>query len=123
MRILLADDQKKVCSALQLLLGLEPGVEIVGETAEARHLLQQVEQTLPDVILLDWELPGFSPNGLLHRLHALFPGLKVIALSGRPEARQAALEAGVDAFVSKCDPPDRLLAALRTASKAVQLGA
>jgi CheY-like chemotaxis protein len=36
----------------------------------------------------------------------------VIALSGRPEARQAALEAGVDDFVSKVDPPNRLLAAI-----------
>jgi DNA-binding NarL/FixJ family response regulator len=36
----------------------------------------------------------------------------VIALSGRPEARQAALAAGANDFVSKSDPPDRLLAAI-----------
>jgi CheY-like chemotaxis protein len=38
----------------------------------------------------------------------------VIALSGRPEARQAALLAGADSFVSKADPPDRLLVAIDT---------
>jgi DNA-binding NarL/FixJ family response regulator len=50
----------------------------------------------------------------------------VIALSGRPEARRAALDAGVDAFVSKGDPPERLLsmleAALQTASRDGSVG-
>lgn len=114
MRVLLADDQAKVRSALSLLLGQEPGMDVVGETADMEHLMTQVKETRPDLILLDWELPGSTPNSLLQALRAFFPGVKVIALSGRPEARQAALAAGVDAFVSKGDPPERLLTALHT---------
>ena len=64
------------------------------------------------LVLLDWELPGLEADGLLPTLRELCPRLKVIALSGRPEARHAALDAGVDAFVSKGDPPERLLAAV-----------
>jgi DNA-binding NarL/FixJ family response regulator len=45
-------------------------------------------------------------------LHAHQPGLRVIALSGQPEASKASLEAGADAFVSKGDPPEQLLHAM-----------
>jgi len=90
----------------------EPGVRVVGESADAQNLLTQVEASCPDLVLLDWELPGLEANSLLSALRAHCPLLKVIALSGRPEARQAALAAGVDAFVSKGDPPEQLLAAV-----------
>jgi DNA-binding NarL/FixJ family response regulator len=64
-------------------------------------------------VLLDWELPGLqAANSLLPALRALCPRLSVIALSGKPEARRAALAAGADGFVSKGDPPERLMAAV-----------
>jgi DNA-binding NarL/FixJ family response regulator len=50
---------------------------------------------------------------LLATLRSNLPHLKVIALSGRPEAHQVALAAGADVFVSKGDLPERLLAAVR----------
>lgn len=121
MRIFLADDQAKVRSALRLLLEQEPGLCVVGEATEAGDLLAQIEATRPNLMLLDWELPGLalansvgSEKYLLLALHAHCPDLRVIALSGQLEARQAALAAGADAFVSKGDPPERLLATLRT---------
>jgi len=112
MRVLVADDQAKVRSALRLLLEQEPDVEIVAEAAEADDLLAQVKETRPDLVLLDWELPGLSSNSHLPILRALCLHLKLVVLSGRPKARQTALDAGADAFVSKIDPPERLLAAL-----------
>jgi two-component system response regulator DesR len=112
-RVLLADDQPRVRSALRLLLDQQPGIEVVAETAEAEGLLSQVEDTRPDLILLDWELPGLSVNGWFSSLRACHPDLKVIVLSGRPEARRAALSTGADAFVSKVEPPEHLLEALR----------
>jgi CheY-like chemotaxis protein len=51
-------------------------------------------------------------------LRELCPGLPVIVLSGQPEVRRTALAAGADAFVSKADPPEQLLAALRSANRA-----
>jgi DNA-binding NarL/FixJ family response regulator len=112
MRVLLADDQSKVRSALRLVLEQQPGVSILGEAVDTTGLLDWVKAACPDLVLLDWELPGLESDSLLPTLRELCPGLKVIALSGRPEARRAALDAGVDAFVSKGDPPERLLAAV-----------
>jgi DNA-binding NarL/FixJ family response regulator len=112
MRVLLADDQTRVRSALRLLLEQEQGISVVGEAAEVENLLVQVEATQPDLVLLDWELPGLRTDDWLSTLRTLCPRLKVIALSGQPEARRAALAAGADAFVSKGDPPERLLTTL-----------
>lgn len=111
-RILLADDQAKVRSALRLVLEQQPGISILGEAVDATGLLDWVKATCPDLVLLDWELPGLETDSLLSALRTCCPHLKVIALSVRPEARQAALEAGVDAFVSKGDPPEQLLVAV-----------
>jgi len=136
MRVFIADDWPKVRSALRLLLEQDPEMSVVGEATEAEGLLAQVSAIRPDLVLIDWELPGLqaanlstgatrtepvpsqvegskrSGHHLLPTLRALCPRLSVIALSGRPEARRAALAAGVDAFVSKGDPPDRLLEAV-----------
>lgn len=113
MRILLADGREKVRSALQLLLEQEEDVEVVGEASSDGDLLAAAEAHRPDVILVDWELPGRPLAVLLSTLRLLLPAVKVIALSGRPEARRAAEEAGVEAFASKNAPSEELLAALR----------
>jgi DNA-binding NarL/FixJ family response regulator len=110
MRVLIADDQPQVCSALRLLLMQEPDIAIVGEAEDLEQALEQIAGQRPDLVLLDWELPGQNSDSALVELRTVRPGLVVIALSGRPEARRAALAAGADAFVSKGDPPERLLA-------------
>ena len=110
MRILLADDQPKVCFALRVLLNQRPELIVVGEAGDTDELLAQLASTQADVVVLDWLLPGLPEAGSLEALRAIRPGLLVIALSGRPELGQAALDAGADAFISKIDPPDQLLA-------------
>jgi DNA-binding NarL/FixJ family response regulator len=112
-RVLLADDQIHVRSALRLLLENEPQVEVVGEAAESASLLAQINTLSPDLVLLDWELPGQQGADLLNTLRLQHPNVLVVALSGRPEACCRAVEAGVDAFISKGDPPSRVLSVLR----------
>jgi DNA-binding NarL/FixJ family response regulator len=111
MRVLLADDDGQVCSALRLLLEQVPGVMVVGEARDAEALATEMMAAAPDAVLLDWELPGLSPGPHLTALKA--DGRpRVVVLSSRPEAGKAAMKAGADAFVSKGDPPENLLAAL-----------
>ena len=112
MRVLLADDQSRIRFALRVLLERQSGIEVVGEATDAENLLTQMKATRPDLILLGWELPGLSALGSLSVLRAIRSDLFVVALSGRPDARHAALAAGANAFVSMVDPPDRLLAAI-----------
>ena len=114
MYILIADDQPTVRSALRLLLEQEPGLGVIGESADAQDLVTQVKVNCPDLVLLDWELSGIpARSNLIVTLRALCPRLRVVVLSGRPEMRDAAWAAGADAFISKGNPPEGLLAILR----------
>jgi DNA-binding NarL/FixJ family response regulator len=108
-RILLADNQSKVRFALRVLLERQADIHVVGEASDAGDLLDMAEADCPDVVLLAWELPGMPAAQLLAALRGKCPHLIVIALSGRLEARRAALCAEADAFVSKGEPPERLL--------------
>ncbi|NCC34201.1 MAG: response regulator transcription factor [Chloroflexia bacterium] len=111
-QILLADDQASVRAALRLRLEQEPNFAIVGEAVDAPGLLLLVAACAAELVLLDWELPGLAPKQLVRLLYAEQPGLKIVAMSSRPEAHQLALQAGVTAFLSKGAPPEDLLKTL-----------
>lgn len=111
-RIILADDQPKVRFALQVLLGRISEIVVAGEAADAEELTSQLVSTSPDIVILDWQLPGLMEIGSLHALRTGRPELFIIVMSGRPELRRAALDAGADDFISKIEPPDRLLASV-----------
>ena len=113
MRVVVADNQPTVRSALQLMLKHTLGVSAISEAGETKALLEQISTIHPDLVLLDWELPGLSAVGSLSALREGCPKLLVIVLSGRPEVGEQALAAGADAFVSKMDPPEFLLETLR----------
>ncbi len=117
MRVLLADDQPALRSAVRLLLEQEPEMSIIGEAADAAGLVERAAELHPDLLLLDWELPGLNATGsardVINSLYASCPAMHIIVLSGRPEAGRHALAVGAGAFVSKADPPERLLAALQ----------
>jgi DNA-binding NarL/FixJ family response regulator len=112
MQILLADSHAKGRAALRRLLEQDPEWSVVGEADEAQGLLAQVHALHPDLVLFDWELPGRQAFDLLPALYAVWCPVKVVAFGERREARQGALAAGVDAFVSKQDPLEWLLATL-----------
>ncbi|MDY6892760.1 MAG: response regulator transcription factor [Chloroflexota bacterium] len=113
MKILLADDQPNVRSALRLLLEQEAGLSITAEASNCRELLAAMEENCPDLLLLDWELPGDTDVELIPTLRAKCPELVIIALSSRPEARRAALNAGAENFVSKGSTPPEVIAAVK----------
>lgn len=121
MKILLADHKSEILSALRLLIEQEDGLTVVAEVVEVTELVVNTQTAQPDVILLDWELQGLeklashkeSGNSAISVLRVHCPSLKVIVLSSNPEARDQALAAGADAFVSKGNPPDKLLELLK----------
>lgn len=117
MRITLADERSKVRFALRTLLQRQDDMEVVGEAANAQELIAMVEHDCTDLILVDCELPGRDLPDLLCALRGMCPEAMIIALSGRVDARERAQKAGVDAFVSKGDPPERLLSAIHSCTE------
>jgi DNA-binding NarL/FixJ family response regulator len=112
MRVLLAENSVPVRRALRLLLNQQTEMAVVGEATNAVDLLYCLEASQPDVLLLDWRLPGMPGEVLLPILLQYYPDLTVVVMSVRPEDCQAALAAGAGCFVSKANPPDRFLDAL-----------
>lgn len=111
--ILLADDEAAIRSALALILERKMNIHSLSEAATMDELLFRVRADCPALVLLDWELPGLMAAGGVAALRQLQPGLKVAALSARPEARQEALDAKAEAFINKTDPPEKMLQVIR----------
>lgn len=119
MRVLIADDQYGVRSALRFLLEQEKTDCVVTEVADGDSLLSQAARLCPDVILLDAELAGLtvdkerqnaqSLTGVLSDIKALCPNVKVIALTSRPEMRHMVKNSQADILISKTDPPEALM--------------
>lgn len=112
MRVLIAVEQPKVRFALRLLLKREPELSVVGEDENVESLMTQIETSHPDMVLLDWDLPTTNGEDVLCSMREVYPDVVVIVLSGRLEAKKAALAAGANALISKGDPPERLLEAV-----------
>lgn len=116
MRILIAERRADTRAALSALLAREPGVDVGGQARDSEELLAQVKTVGPELVVLEWGLPGQAAAELIRAVRAeRAPGgcLKVVVLAIRDESREAALTAGADAFASKEDPPERLLSAIR----------
>lgn len=108
-RILLADDNPEIRSALRLLLETRLDLELIEEARDMEHVLAQVEDSHPNLIILDWRLPGRPTSERVSVLRALIPGLKVIAINTRPELHQQVLAEGADAFICKTDSPVKII--------------
>lgn len=113
LRILIGDAQSTVRFGLHVLLEEQPGWRVAGEAVDAQALLERIRCSCPDLVLLDYELPGRPAGELLATIRRDCPDLRVISMSGNEELRDAALQAGADVFVYKADPPDRLLQLIR----------
>lgn len=113
LNILIGDAQPRVRFGLHVLLEEQPGWRVAGEAIDAQALLDRICGGCPDLVLLDWELPGMSAEELLATIRRACPDLRVIFMSGKDELRDAALQAGADVFAYKADPPGKLLRLIR----------
>lgn len=115
MRILIADDNLEIRSALRLLIEQEPGMTVITEAVDATTLTASAAATQPDLILLDMDLAGCDAvNGnIIETLRQIDGRAAIVLMSSRSEDRSAALRAGADSFVCQGDGPGRLLAVLR----------
>jgi DNA-binding NarL/FixJ family response regulator len=118
-RVLVADDQSMVRAGFRLLLTGEPDIDVV---AEARNGLEAVEQAArfrPTVVLMDIRMPELDGLEATRRILAADGSARVLILTtfDLDEYVYEALRAGASGFVLKDDPPEQLLAAIRTVAR------
>ncbi len=114
MRIFIAEADQELRLALQMLLVQEADLAVIGIADQAKGLVDQVASADPDLLLLDWRLPGMSTRDLLADLQALERRPKIVVLSVGSEEGRAAMDAGADAFVTMDTSPDKLIPLLQT---------
>ena len=114
-RLLLADDQELVRSALCALLDLEEDFEIVASVGRGDEVTDAAKEHRPDVALLDIEMPGLDGLAAAAVLRDQLPSCRVVILTtfGRSGYLRRAMEAGAVGFVVKDAPAEVLAAAIR----------
>jgi CheY-like chemotaxis protein len=112
LHILIVDDQPRARQSLRALLSTWPGVAGVREAAGGQEALRLVERQQPDVVVMDMRMPGMDGLQATRLIKARWPRIRVMVLTLYAEYEAEALAAGADDFISKGEPPDRLLGAL-----------
>ena len=115
-RVLVADDQSMVRAGFRLLLGCEPDIEVVAEASNGLQAVHQAARFKPTVVLMDIRMPELDGLQATRRILAADPSARVLILTtfDLDEYVYEALESGASGFVLKDDPPEQLIAALRT---------
>jgi two-component system response regulator DesR len=114
-RLLLAEDQELVRRGLGALLDLEEDLEVVASVGRGDDIVDAARTHLPDVALVDIQMPGLDGLAAAAVLAAQVPSCRVIMLTtfGRAGYLRRAMEAGAVGFVVKDTPPEVLANAIR----------
>jgi two-component system invasion response regulator UvrY len=117
-RIVLIEDNEVFRQALRVLLELGGEIEIAAEAEEGERAVELCRQHEPDVILLDYRLPGMDGVRVARRVRAACPRVAVVVLTAAAQEREieALLENGAVACVRKNEPLDAILDAIRRAA-------
>jgi two-component system response regulator DesR len=118
-RLLLADDENLIRSALAALLALEDDLEVVAEAASGGEALAMARAHRPDVAILDLQMPDRDGISVAAELASVVPGCAVMLVTGygRPGHLKRALEAGVRGFLPKTVSATVLSEVVRTAHR------
>jgi DNA-binding NarL/FixJ family response regulator len=118
LRVVLADDQRIVRDGLVTLLGLLPGIEVVGAAGDGAEAVRLVAELNPDVLLTDLRMPGLDGVEATRRVRAEHPGTAVVVLTTYvdDEAVVPALQAGAAGWLSKDADAEAIGRALKAAA-------
>lgn len=114
-KLLLAEDVRILRGALMAVLALEEDLEFVADVERGDEIVPEALRRLPDVAIIDIDLPGMDGLTAAALLHEKLPSCRTLILTafGRPGTLRRAMEAQVSGFILKDAPPARLVNAVR----------
>jgi DNA-binding NarL/FixJ family response regulator len=118
-QIILADDHMIMLDALSIFLKNEKEIKVVGMTTDGREMLELSALLLPDVVVMDINMPGMNGIEATKRLVAKHPQIKIVALSAFSHKQYVLdmLEAGASAYIIKENAGTELVRALHAVMK------
>jgi DNA-binding NarL/FixJ family response regulator len=114
-RVLLAEDHTIVRKGLRALLEDQPGIEVIAEAEEGRQAVHLTEQLRPDVVLMDFSMPGLNGLEATRQIIERIPGTKVLVLTRHTnqEYVDRILEAGASGYLVKKSALEELVIAIQ----------
>jgi DNA-binding NarL/FixJ family response regulator len=114
-RILIADDHAVYREGLRAVLSPEPDMEIVGEAATGKEVLERAAELGPDVVLMDIQMPGMNGIEATRRILEANPrvGIVVLTMFEDDDSVFSAMRAGARGYVLKGAPHSQILKVLR----------
>lgn len=102
-RVVVADDQTVVREGIVLLLGLLPGIEVVGAAADGEEAVRLVDEHRPEVVLMDLRMPRCDGVEATRRIRSEYPGTQVVVLTtfADDDSLFPALRAGARGYLTK----------------------
>ena len=121
LRVLLVEDNDVFRQALELLLGMQAGLEVVGAVADGTSVVDACRRLSPDVIVMDFRLPGMDGVEATAAVREAFPEIAVVCLtaSASPREIEALWAAGAVACLRKDQELDEIVDAIRGAREAL----
>ncbi|MGX9884710.1 response regulator transcription factor [Streptomyces sp. NPDC002276] len=115
-RVVVADDQTVVREGIVMLLGLLPGIEVVGAAADGDEAVQLVAELAPDVVLMDLRMPRCDGVEATRRIRAEHPGTQVVVLTTFADDASLfpALRAGARGYLTKDAGGDEIVRAVES---------
>lgn len=119
LRVLLADDHALVRRGIATFLAACPDIEVVGEAEDGVQAVAKATELMPDLILMDLQMPIMDGLEATRRIKAAHPYLKIVMLTVAEEERNLfeAIKAGAHGYLLKSSQPDEFLARLRGISQ------
>lgn len=115
-RVLIAEDQQMLRGALTSLLSFEPDINVIAEVSDGQKAWEYIQQELPDVCVLDIEMPHLSGLELAEKIRQANLPCKVMIVTtfARPGYLQKAMDCEVHGYLLKDEPIDYLIETIRT---------
>jgi YesN/AraC family two-component response regulator len=114
LRILIVDDNRRARNGLSAYISTQEGLKVICEASNGEDALARIESQIPDLVLMDIQMPVMDGLSATQIIKKRWPHVKVIILTIYTEYESQAEQAGADAFLIKGGPMEEMTAIIRS---------
>jgi DNA-binding NarL/FixJ family response regulator len=114
-RVIVFDDNKDRRESLELLISIKEDMECIGTFENVKHVLSDIQESQPDVVLMDIDMPEINGIEAVRQIRTKYPKLFIImqTVFEDEEKITSAISAGADGYILKKTSPDKLIEGIR----------